>query len=276
METRVSEPEGIFLSFQSPDYLQLYEWEKFDLNWWQKWFGQNWIYCVYLTVIYVALIYSGRIWMKNRQPYKLKQPLILWNVSLAAFSIVGFWRSLPELLHLLGEPNGFYTSCCLRERLNIGTVFWTLVISFSKVVELGDTAFIVLRKQPLIFLHWYHHATVMCYCWYTFYYHDPGHRWFMALNFFVHSVMYTYYALKAMGVKLPRTMAMSITSLQLLQMVVGVTVNIYSLVQKANGKGCQSETFNIFLALVMYASYFVLFSNFFNKAYFQKKAVKKE
>ena len=30
-----------------------------------------------------------------------------------------------------------------------------------------DTAFIVLRKRKLIFLHWYHHATVLLVCWYA-------------------------------------------------------------------------------------------------------------
>jgi hypothetical protein len=32
--------------------------------------------------------------------------------------------------------------------------FWALMFVLSKVPELGDTIFIVLRKQPLIFLHW--------------------------------------------------------------------------------------------------------------------------
>jgi len=33
--------------------------------------------------------------------------------------------------------------------------FWTWLFVLSKLPELGDTIFIVLRKQPLIFLHWW-------------------------------------------------------------------------------------------------------------------------
>jgi len=32
--------------------------------------------------------------------------------------------------------------------------FWTWIGTLSKIAELGDTIFIVARKQPLILLHW--------------------------------------------------------------------------------------------------------------------------
>jgi len=91
----------------------------------------------------------------------------------------------------------------------------------SKVPELGDTVFIVLRKQPLIFLHWYHHVTVLIYCWYSFSEYTAPARWFVVMNFIVHSIIYSYYALRAMRFRPPKAVAMLITSLQLLQMVWG-------------------------------------------------------
>lgn len=42
------------------------------------------------------------------------------------------------------------------------------VYCLHKVPELVDTVFIVLRKRPLIFLHWYHHVTVLLFCWSSF------------------------------------------------------------------------------------------------------------
>jgi elongation of very long chain fatty acids protein 6 len=95
----------------------------------------------------------------------------------------------------------------------------------SKLPELIDTFFIVLRKQPLIFLHWYHHATVLIYCWYSYHDFSSSGRWFMGMNYIVHSIMYSYYALKALKFNVSRYISKIITTLQLIQMIIGCIVN---------------------------------------------------
>ena len=66
---------------------------------------------------------------------------------------------------------------------------------------------------------------------------------------------------------------MVITSLQLVQMVVGCTVNIMVAQVKSDGHECNVSENNYKLSLLMYASYFVLFGHFFYNAYFTKKTV---
>lgn len=146
--------------------------------------------------------------------------------------------------------------------------FWSSLFALSKIVELGDTVFIVLRKQPLIFLHWYHHITVIYFTWYSYALLMGTSRWYIVMNYFVHSWMYSYYALKAMGFKPPRFIAMMVTTMQLVQMVVGFFVTGAAYYYIMNGeKECHATTLNIVSGLLMYFSYFVLFAMYFYKTY---------
>jgi elongation of very long chain fatty acids protein 6 len=61
-------------------------------------------------------------------------------------------------------------------------------------------------------------------------------RWFMNMNYFVHALMYTYFALRALRVRVPKAIAMAITSLQLVQMVVGCTIISLAFQFKQNGE----------------------------------------
>lgn len=154
--------------------------------------------------------------------------------------------------------------------------FWTWLFVLSKLPELGDTIFIVLRKQPLIFLHWYHHITVLIYSWFSYTEYTSSARWFIVMNYCVHSVMYSYYALRAMGYKPPRFIPMVITSMQLTQMIVGCTINLwaYDYLQTYNTSSCHISPINIKLSIAMYASYFVLFARFFYATYLSPNARK--
>lgn len=207
--------------------------------------------------------------MSNRPAFRLKKILTIWNISLALFSIIGTLRTLPELLHVLGRF-GFYHSVCSPSFIEDvkPSGFWTWMFALSKVPELGDTVFIVLRKQNLIFLHWYHHITVLLFTWFTYSEYTAPARWFVDMNFMVHSLMYSYYALRSLGLKMPKQMAMAITTSQIVQMIIGAYVIWYAWYRKSQGDACNITQATATFGLIMYLSYFALFANFFYNSYF--------
>ena len=135
--------------------------------------------------------------------------------------------------------------------------------------------FIVLRKQNLLFLHWYHHITVLLFTWYSYGEHISTGRWYINMNYLVHSLMYSYYAGRALGVKIPKPIAMVITGSQLIQMMVGAYVTYYAFERKLNNEYCNISYGTAKLALIMYGSYFALFAQFFFNSYVLPKTHKK-
>ncbi|XP_006806929.1 elongation of very long chain fatty acids protein 6-like [Neolamprologus brichardi] len=236
-----------------------------------EWMQANWKSSFVFCVLYVALVFGGQHYMKTRPKLNLRRPLILWSLSLAIFSIVGAIRTAPYMFHVLSS-SGFRQSICDRSFYN-GPVskFWAYAFVLSKAPELGDTAFIVLRKQKLLFLHWYHHITVLLYSWYSYKDMVAGGGWFMTMNYTVHALMYSYYAARAAGLRVPRPFAVLITSAQIAQMAMGVAVSalVYRWMQQGD---CPSSLDNIVWAAIMYVSYLLLFSNFFYQTYLRPDA----
>ena len=220
----------------------------------------------WLSAVYVILVFAGQRWMHSRSPFNLRIPLFLWSGVLSLFSIIGTFYTVPELYSAIIGYGWTYTVCDSSfYRGSAG--FWAFVFTMSKAYELGDTLFIVLRRQPLIFLHWYHHFTVLIYSFYTYAEHGSGGRWYIVMNYCVHSVMYTYYALRALRVRVPSLVRMSVTVLQILQMAVGLIVSVSIYMNKRSGIDCQQTYLNTAAAILMYASYLVLFGHFFYQQY---------
>ena len=182
----------------------------------QKWMYANWTMSFWYSAAYVVLIFGGKFYMDKRPPFQLRTVLALWSGILAVFSILGATRTFPEMFHVINN-HGWEYSVCNSSFYFGSSKLWAILFTISKVYELGDTIFIVLRKQNLIFLHWYHHISVLIYTWYTHAYFLAPARWFVVMNYSVHAVMYSYYTLKAMRFRLPKSLSMVITLLQILQ-----------------------------------------------------------
>lgn len=255
----------------TPNYSYIFDFENdFIHQETRNWMVKNWTWVFYYCGAYMLVIFGGQSYMKSRPRFELRGLLCVWNTALAMFSIMGACRTAPELIHVL-RHQGLFHSVCVPSFIEQDRVsgFWTWLFVLSKLPELGDTLFIVLRKQPLIFLHWYHHITVLIYSWFSYTEYTASARWFIVMNYCVHSIMYSYYALRAMKFSPPRFISMIITSLQLTQMIIGCAINVWAFdyLKTAGRNACNISQINIKLSIAMYFSYFVLFAQFFYKTY---------
>ncbi|KAF8360903.1 hypothetical protein PRIPAC_87826, partial [Pristionchus pacificus] len=131
------------------------------------------------SIAYFFLIFGIKLFMKNRipeamkmrrkvsspfrEPFDLQRPLNIWNAILALFSTLGFLFMAPDFFGTLWS-GGFRATYCNLNGIMEGTPgIWTFVFFLSKLAEFTDTFFIVLRKKPLMFLHWYHHILTLLY-----------------------------------------------------------------------------------------------------------------
>eukprot|EP00467_Chlorarachnion_reptans_P023717 CAMPEP_0114509608 /NCGR_PEP_ID=MMETSP0109-20121206/13305_1 /TAXON_ID=29199 /ORGANISM="Chlorarachnion reptans, Strain CCCM449" /LENGTH=322 /DNA_ID=CAMNT_0001688781 /DNA_START=100 /DNA_END=1068 /DNA_ORIENTATION=- len=226
---------------------------------------------LYLFIIFVApgmLISEGK---------PMRKRFAFWNVLLSVFSFIGASRVVPVLFKAYME-NGFKYTVCEDPRnwyLDGPSGMWTALFIYSKIPELMDTVYLVLKKPeaPVRFLHWFHHLTVLLYCWHAYHHTIAPGIWFASMNFCVHAVMYLYYACMVLGVGwIVKPFAQMITVIQILQMVVGMIVTATSAFHHTMGgdSACHVNGPNYRMGLAMYCSYFILFVKLFLQKYGKK------
>lgn len=237
------------------------------------------------VVLYLLFCRYGSQWMAGREAFDLRYTLAAWNLFLSVFSAYGMVRTVPHMLYLIySQP--FERTVCDPAFKAYGwgaTGFAVMLFIISKIPELFDTLFIVLRKKPLIFLHWYHHVTVLLFCWHSYVTESGAGLWFISMNYTVHAIMYFYYFLQAIKAIPKWFPSWIITTLQILQMVVGTTVVGFSIYYKNYGGAiyapgtCNVQNSNLVVGGVIYASYLYLFMEFAVKRYIfpSKKSSKK-
>ena len=234
---------------------------RFDIGKARKWMGSTMYIPWGGAALYLVSLYLGRMWMSNRRPYNLKNSVFIWNFTLAVFSFFGCISTFPHLVHHI-ISNGFVYTTCNTEVFSHHPriVLWGFLFCLSKLIELGDTVFIVLRKGELNFLHWYHHATVLLFAHYTF--GRPTESavelYFSSINYTTHAIMYTYFALRASNVRVPSNAHVFIAILQILQMFVCMIVTIIAYINYWNGAQCQLHTGVFYVSMTIYASYALL------------------
>lgn len=121
----------------------------------------SWPVTIIGTVGYLGAVLLGKRLMKNREKFGLKTLMTVHNVVLFIWSVAmcagGFYET-----YMAFSKNSFMDVYCSAnsrpgsDRIMTGKAwFWIWLFFASKFYEFADTAFIVLRKSPLIFLHVY-------------------------------------------------------------------------------------------------------------------------
>lgn len=143
-----------------------------------------------------------------------------------------------------------------------------------------DTFFLVIHKKKVLFLHWYHHITVLLYTYYGYCNASPIGVYMTAMNYSVHAIMYCYYFLMACKIRPPSFVPLFITCLQISQMFAGCYVTIKGYQYYKKDPDCELTDGVVISGFLMYGSYLYLFCQFFVGRYitpkFSVKAQKKK
>ncbi|CAI5448260.1 unnamed protein product [Caenorhabditis angaria] len=242
--------------------------ENFPYREGQKFFADHFDVTIQASILYFVVVFGTKWLMRNREPFQLTIPLNIWNFILAAFSIIGAIKMTPEFFSVLFNKGLVQSYCYEYDFIKGENGYWVWLFMASKLFELVDTIFLVLRKRPLMFLHWYHHILTMIYAWYSHPLNPGFNRYGIYLNFCVHAFMYSYYFLRSMKIRVPGAVAQAITSLQIVQFIIscGVLAHLGVLIY-INGSDCDFDPSVFKLAVFMDVSYLALFINFFLKSY---------
>lgn len=221
---------------------------------------------IFFSILYLGMIYFGKIYMHNREPFHDLKPYIftynlyqcvlnIWCVAAVIHEVYtnpmfkNIWGNYPE-----ESPRAFRISFLVWVHYN------------NKYVELLDTLFMILRKKnrQISFLHCYHHI-LLIWAWFLVCKVDAsGDSYFGAtVNSFIHIIMYGYYTLALLGISCP--WKKWITKCQMIQFCVCFSHSCFVVY---NGNA------NIILPLAqafVMVNMLVLFGAFYHQEYSKKK-----
>lgn len=224
---------------------------------------------IYGTIAFLLMISILPRIMRSYKPMDLRSLLFFWNMGLAIFSLFASIRMIEQVR---SEMSSGLTSSSVRKNIcSLGTdnvsSLWMYLYTMSKFIQFGDTFFLIVRKKRLTFLHLWHHGVVLGFMWLQFSSGAPALKYFMLMNVIIHAMMYFYYAVQCLGIQVHKSIAMSITAIQIIQMVIGLLTQYMSYHYLVSGYTCFRNDWAAASALIVYGSCLYLFSTFFVDKY---------
>ncbi|VTZ68420.1 long chain fatty acid elongation enzyme, putative [Plasmodium chabaudi chabaudi] len=212
-----------------------------------------------ISFLYIPLILIFQKIMKKRKEIEAKYIKILWNISLSFFSFLG------ALFIILYDKNVLKYLILEEKEYSAITRAVICIFTLTKVVEYGDTLFLILKKKKLTFLHSYHHLSVVIYCLYSQKELVSHAHYFVFLNLIVHSIMYCYFGCIYIIPKIVYRFRKLITCLQIFQMFIGIFISYYAIQNVDNHVYIN----NAIASFTLYLTYAFLFLNFYFNNYYR-------
>jgi hypothetical protein len=138
-------------------------------------------------------------------------------------NLASFSDTFGDLLPYDSANGGFWRALCdlndgVWER---GLSYYGYFFYLSKFYEVFDTVIILAKGRQSSLLQTYHHAGAMLSMWAGIRFASPPIWIFVVFNSLIHTIMYFYYTLSALKVRVPKALKRALTTAQITQFVVG-------------------------------------------------------
>lgn len=202
------------LNNYSTNYYYSYEYYK----------NSDWRIPLTFSIIYLLIVLNGKYLMQNSNPKNINTIMLWYNLYQCIVNGITVYVMVENIINnpdfnLLGNMSN-----------NINLSYWVWLHYANKYIELLDTMFMILRKKfnQVSFLHCYHHV-LLIWAWFLVIKVNPGgDSYFGAMiNSFIHVIMYAYYSMPIIGIKVPLFIKKMITNCQKLQFCVCLSHSIY-------------------------------------------------
>jgi elongation of very long chain fatty acids protein 4 len=174
----------------------------------------------YLSIVYIGILTKRKIKFFHDNK---KRIYFIHNLFLTFLSSYMFFGILYEITDkkykLIGNNYDI-------NHVELEHYIW--IFYLSKYYEFIDTFLLILNNSKILFLHVYHHSTVVLYVWMVVKY-EPGGDYYIGpmLNSWVHIWMYLYYLLASMMNMEQRRKYLwwnkYLTQMQILQFIINTT-----------------------------------------------------
>lgn len=237
-------------------------------TWWFKLFVilHNVFLCIYSAWTFVGMVYTLRKTAKQYEEYIVDEthPKLSKMVQAVCDLDLGIFSDKLPLKNL-----SYYG-------------FWFYM---SKFYEVLDTIIILLKGRPSSLLQSYHHAGAMMCMWSGIRYRSPPIWIFVVFNSFIHTLMYFYFTLSCLKIRVPTIFKRILTSMQITQFIVGGSGAIvyvflkYTNLETGELQHClesSTRAFPLYINVAYLAPLTALFGAFYIESYLRKQPVKQK